>query len=126
MFIQAPSTQSSEELVDIRLTIFQLIAPPHAHLVNFMLSLKLVGRAFLSLKAEVLQVRAMPGGAIQLEYVNRMSTSSSELCVDGACMNMTNLHFHGLHVSPGAPGDDVLTMMAMPGESLPLHSGRSC
>src|SRR5258707_2572458 len=57
-------------------------------------------------------VRAMPGGAIQLEYVNQMSTSSSELCVDGPCMNMTNLHFHGLHVSPGAPGDDVLTMMA--------------
>jgi FtsP/CotA-like multicopper oxidase with cupredoxin domain len=33
-------------------------------------------------------------------------------------MNMTNLHFHGLHVSPDAPGDDVLTMMAMPGQSL--------
>ena len=33
-------------------------------------------------------------------------------------MNMTNLHFHGLHVSPNAPGDDVLTMIAMPGESL--------
>jgi hypothetical protein len=55
-------------------------------------------------------VRAMPGGAIRLEYVNQMSTSFSELCV--ACMNMTNLHFHGLHVSPCAPGDDVLTMMA--------------
>jgi FtsP/CotA-like multicopper oxidase with cupredoxin domain len=33
-------------------------------------------------------------------------------------MNMTNLHFHGLHVSPDAPQDDVLTMMAMPGDSL--------
>jgi hypothetical protein len=33
-------------------------------------------------------------------------------------MNMTNLHFHGLHVSPNAPQDDVLTMMAMPGQSL--------
>ncbi len=31
---------------------------------------------------------------------------------------MTNLHFHGLHVSPNAPQDDVLTMMAMPGASL--------
>jgi hypothetical protein len=31
---------------------------------------------------------------------------------------MTNLHFHGLHVSPDAPGDDILTMMAMPGQSL--------
>jgi suppressor of ftsI len=33
-------------------------------------------------------------------------------------MNMTNLHFHGLHVSPNAPQDDVLSMMAMPGETL--------
>jgi FtsP/CotA-like multicopper oxidase with cupredoxin domain len=33
-------------------------------------------------------------------------------------MNMTNLHFHGLHVSPDAPQDDVITMMAMPGQSL--------
>jgi len=63
-------------------------------------------------------VRAVPGGAIRVEYVNQMSKSSSEVCVDGPCMNMTNLHFHGLHVSPNAPGDDVLTMVAMPGESL--------
>ena len=33
-------------------------------------------------------------------------------------MNMTNLHFHGLHVSPDAPQDDVITMMTMPGQSL--------
>src|SRR5260370_36949390 len=31
---------------------------------------------------------------------------------------MTNLHFHGLTVSPDAPQDDVLDMMAMPGQSL--------
>lgn len=31
---------------------------------------------------------------------------------------MTNLHFHGLHVSPNAPQDDVISMMAMPGETL--------
>jgi FtsP/CotA-like multicopper oxidase with cupredoxin domain len=60
----------------------------------------------------------VPGGTIQLEYINQMSTRSREICVDGPCMNMTNLHFHGLHVSPNAPGDDVLTMMAMPGQSL--------
>ena len=53
-----------------------------------------------------------------MEYINQMSTHSREVCVDGPCMNMTNLHFHGLHVSPDAPGDDVLTMMAMPGQSL--------
>src|SRR6201987_3921300 len=63
-------------------------------------------------------IRAVPGGTIQLDYLNQMSKSSSEVCVEGPCMNMTNLHFHGLHVAPNAPGDDVLTMIAMPGESL--------
>src|SRR5262245_61813063 len=33
-------------------------------------------------------------------------------------MNMTNLHFHGLHVSPDATQDDVLDMMASPGKTL--------
>jgi suppressor of ftsI len=33
-------------------------------------------------------------------------------------MNMTNLHFHGLTVSPDAPQDDVLGMLAMPGQVL--------
>jgi len=33
-------------------------------------------------------------------------------------MDMTNLHFHGLTVSPDSPQDDVLDMMAMPGKSL--------
>ena len=31
-------------------------------------------------------------------------------------MNMTNLHFHGLHVSPEPSQDDTISM-AMPGES---------
>jgi hypothetical protein len=53
-------------------------------------------------------VRAVPGGVIQLEYANQMSRNSSEVCVDGPCMNMTNLNFHGLHVSPDAPGDELV------------------
>src|SRR6202140_4225300 len=63
-------------------------------------------------------IRSSPGSKIKLEYLNRMSTDSKEVCVDGPCMNMTNLHFHGLHVSPDAPQDDVISMLAMPGESL--------
>jgi FtsP/CotA-like multicopper oxidase with cupredoxin domain len=63
-------------------------------------------------------IRVKPGAPIRLTYVNAMSTHSREHCVDGPCMNMTNLHFHGLHVSPDAPQDDVITMMAMPGQSL--------
>jgi suppressor of ftsI len=63
-------------------------------------------------------IRASPGENIRLIYMNEMSTHSQEQCVDGPCMNMTNLHFHGLHVSPNAPQDDVITMMALPGQSL--------
>jgi FtsP/CotA-like multicopper oxidase with cupredoxin domain len=63
-------------------------------------------------------IRARPGQDIRLTYRNDMSVHSEEHCIDGPCMNMTNLHFHGLHVSPAAPQDDVLTMMAMPGQSL--------
>jgi suppressor of ftsI len=63
-------------------------------------------------------IRALPGQHIRLTYKNQMSAQSRERCIDGPCMNMTNLHFHGLHVSPNAPQDDVLTMMAMPGQSL--------
>ncbi|HEX4014912.1 MAG TPA: multicopper oxidase family protein [Candidatus Cybelea sp.] len=36
----------------------------------------------------------------------------------GGMQNDINLHFHGMSVSPRAPGDDVLTMMASPGETL--------
>ena len=63
-------------------------------------------------------IRASPGQNIRLTYTNEMSAHSTERCIDGPCRNMTNLHFHGLHVSPNAPQDDVLTMMAMPGQSL--------
>jgi FtsP/CotA-like multicopper oxidase with cupredoxin domain len=63
-------------------------------------------------------IRSSPGSKIRLEYLNQMSTDSKEVCVDGPCKNMTNLHFHGLHVSPNAPQDDVISMMAMPGERL--------
>jgi suppressor of ftsI len=63
-------------------------------------------------------IRANPGQDIRLTYTNAMSTHSQEHCVDGPCMNMTNLHFHGLHVSPDSPQDDAITMMAMPGDSL--------
>jgi suppressor of ftsI len=63
-------------------------------------------------------IRVKPGEDLRLTYINAMSTHSQEHCVDGLCMNMTNLHFHGLHVSPDAPQDDVITMMAMPGQSL--------
>jgi FtsP/CotA-like multicopper oxidase with cupredoxin domain len=63
-------------------------------------------------------IRASPGEDIRLTYVNAMSPNSHERCIGQPCLNMTNLHFHGLHVSPDSPQDDVITMMAMPGQTL--------
>ena len=53
-----------------------------------------------------------------MEYKNELAAQSKEDCFGHPCMNMTNLHFHGLHVSPNAPQDDVLDMVASPGETL--------
>jgi suppressor of ftsI len=63
-------------------------------------------------------IRVQPGRVLNVEYKNELAVHSKEDCLGHPCMNMTNLHFHGLHVSPNAPQDDVLDMMASPGETL--------
>jgi len=63
-------------------------------------------------------IRVQPGSILNVEYKNELAAQSREECVGHPCMNMTNLHFHGLHVSPKAPQDDSLDMMASPGETL--------
>lgn len=63
-------------------------------------------------------IRVSPGETIQVRYMNNLPTHSNEECALALCENMTNLHFHGLHVSPKSPQDDVLTVMAMPGQVL--------
>src|SRR5215470_4830246 len=63
-------------------------------------------------------LRLSPGDMLQIDYVNDLPAKAKGSCAISPCMDMTNLHFHGLHVSPIAPQDDVLTMMAMPGQSL--------
>jgi suppressor of ftsI len=63
-------------------------------------------------------IRASPGDVLRITYVNDLPPKSRETCAISPCMNMTNLHFHGLAVSPSAPQDDVLGMLAMPGEVL--------
>jgi FtsP/CotA-like multicopper oxidase with cupredoxin domain len=52
-------------------------------------------------------LHARPGSILRVDYVNAMSPHSTEICVDGRCTNMTNLHLHGLHVSQAPPQDDV-------------------
>jgi suppressor of ftsI len=63
-------------------------------------------------------IRASPGDVLRITYANDLPAMSSETCAVNPCMDMTNLHFHGLAVSPDAPQDDVLAMMAMPGQVL--------
>jgi suppressor of ftsI len=63
-------------------------------------------------------LRVSPGDQLQITYINDLPSKPREKCLIGPCMDMTNLHFHGLTVSPDAPQDDVLDMMAMPGQAL--------
>jgi suppressor of ftsI len=63
-------------------------------------------------------IRVQPGSTLNVEYKNELAAQSREDCFGHPCMQMTNLHFHGLHVSPNAPQDDVLDMMASPGQTL--------
>ena len=63
-------------------------------------------------------IRVQPGDTLKIAYVNDLAATSNEPCATGPCMGMTNLHFHGLTISPNAPQDDVLTMLAMPGQTL--------
>src|SRR5258707_11358283 len=63
-------------------------------------------------------LRLSPGDQLKVTYVNDLPTKAKESCAIAPCMDITNLHFHGLTVSPDAPQDDVLDMMAMPGQSL--------
>src|ERR1700720_3262496 len=63
-------------------------------------------------------LRLAPGDRLKINYINDLPAKPAESCLAGPCMDMTNLHFHGLTISPDAPQDDVLTMMAMPGKTL--------
>src|SRR6266436_6608403 len=63
-------------------------------------------------------LRLSPGDQLKINYINDLPAKPQETCAITPCMDMTNLHFHGLTVSPDAPQDDVLDMMAMPGKSL--------
>src|SRR6202158_4370629 len=63
-------------------------------------------------------LRLSPGDQLKIRYINDLPSKPQEKCLITPCMDMTNLHFHGMTVSPEAPQDDVLDMMAVPGKSL--------
>ncbi len=56
-------------------------------------------------------IRVRPGDTIDITLHNRLRVSRDTA-------NAVNLHFHGLDVAPGKPGDDVLMTLARPGASL--------
>jgi FtsP/CotA-like multicopper oxidase with cupredoxin domain len=60
-------------------------------------------------------IRVSPGDSIDVNYANDLPASSTQP------VNATSLHFHGLSVSPNAPGDDSIDVLAMPGQTLHYH-----
>ncbi|HEY1655994.1 MAG TPA: multicopper oxidase domain-containing protein [Candidatus Tumulicola sp.] len=56
-------------------------------------------------------IRVRPGDSIVVDVAN-------DLPAAGGRASDLNLHFHGLTVSPQPPADDVLTTLALPGNSL--------
>jgi suppressor of ftsI len=96
--------------------------PPQARAKNHVVSLTLRavnenGRDAFKFNGETVApvIRASPGDTLKIAYINDLPAKSTETCAPNPCMNMTNLHFHGLTVSPNAPQDDILTMLAKPG-----------
>lgn len=104
----------------------RLPAPPQLHANNHVVNLTLRAakdaagrdRFFFDGQNIAPVIRVSPGDTLNITYTNDLPPGSGERCSIGPCQNMTNLHFHGLGVSPNAPQDDVLDMMAMTGETL--------
>lgn len=59
-------------------------------------------------------IRVHAGDTIDVTLHNELRPSAN-------VPNDVNLHFHGLRVSPKAPGDDVMMTLAHPGETLHYH-----
>ena len=63
-------------------------------------------------------IRVFPGDTLKIDYVNDLPVHPKQSCAISPCMDMTNLHFHGLEISPKSPQDNVIDMVAMPGDTL--------
>lgn len=99
--------------------------PPQVHAKNHVVSVTLHavnenGKDSFAFNGKTVApvLRVSPGDLLKITYVNNLPPKSSESCAVNPCMDMTNLHFHGLSISPDAPQDDVLTMLAKPGQVL--------
>jgi FtsP/CotA-like multicopper oxidase with cupredoxin domain len=60
-----------------------------------------------------------PGDRLYIKYANALGANHGPTAFNSYHQpNTTNLHVHGLHVSPLAPADDIFGMVAPPGETL--------
>ena len=59
-------------------------------------------------------LRLLQGDTLVVNLTNNLPTPPA----NSGYLNDTSLHYHGLQVSPNAPGDDSIDMIAMPGQSL--------
>lgn len=69
-------------------------------------------------------LRVLPGDTLQVRLVNELPPNTEEACPPPDpniphCFNTTNLHTHGLHVSPLPPSDDVFLHLE-PGQEFPI------
>jgi FtsP/CotA-like multicopper oxidase with cupredoxin domain len=104
----------------------QLSNPPQLRAKNHTLSLTLHAAIasngknsfYLNGQPNAPTLRLSPGDQLKIAYVNDLPTRPQESCAITPCMDMTNLHFHGLEISPQAPQDNVIDMLAMPGDTL--------
>ncbi len=56
-------------------------------------------------------IRVRPGDSIVIDYTNALPVETQEP------LDFTNLHFHGLTVSPHQPGDQVIMVQIGPGQT---------
>jgi FtsP/CotA-like multicopper oxidase with cupredoxin domain len=61
-------------------------------------------------------IRVAPGQRLDLDYVNRLEPCTGKQQADHACFNDTNIHTHGLWVSPSGASDNVLISIPPGGE----------
>src|SRR3984893_17931699 len=103
-----------------------LSTPPQVHAKHHTLSLTLHAAVtrdgknsfYFDGQPNAPTLRLSPGDQLKITYINDLPAKAKETCAITPCMDMSNLHFHGLAVSPDAPQDDVLGMMAAPGQTL--------
>src|ERR1700692_571755 len=62
-------------------------------------------------------IRVSPGDTLKIDYVNDLPIHPKETCAISPCMDMTNLHFPGLRVSPVARRVDGLRLTPGPGKT---------